>query len=284
MKVPQLLTGVAGVALLLCLTGCSGFSSGSQNSTSDFSLVVTPTAATVAQGNSTSFSASVAGQGNFSGTVQLTALGLPAGVTATFSSNTVNGSGDPSVTIAALKTVAAGKYYLTISGASGSLTHSAEVALTVSSTNTTADFSLSATPSAQSIAPGSSTSFAATVTPVNGFTGSVTLGVSGLPTGVTASFSPASITTSGSSTLTLTSTKSTTTGTYPLTISGTSGSLSHSSSVSLVVSTTQAGAALNVLEFPGASGDPWFKDIVTYVQSGTGASAGNACAAGAGGR
>jgi len=272
MKVPQLLTGAAGVVLLISLTGCSGFSSGGQNSSSDFSLVVTPTAATVAQGKSASFSATVASVGNFAGTVQLSVTGLPAGVTATFTSNTVDGSGDPLVTITASKSVAAGKYLFTVSGASGALTHNADVGLTVSSTSNTADFSLSTSPGSQSVTAGNAVAFTATVTPTNGFTGSVNLAASGLPAGVTASFSPASITTSGTSTLTLTSTKATAAGTYPLTVSGTSGSLAHSSNVSLLVNTAQAGAALNVLEFPGASGDPWFKGIVTYVQSGTVAS------------
>ena len=269
MKFPQLLTGAAGAALLMCLTGCSGFSSGSQNTnlTPDFTLAVTPTAASVAQGGSTSVSASVAPQDGFSGTVQLSVGGLPAGATASFSSSTVNGSGNPSITITTSKSVPAGQYSLTVSGASGTLTHAADVALTVSTTSNTADFSLSMSPSVQSITAGNSASFTATIAPTNGFTGSVTLGASSLPTGVTASFSPASITTSGTSTLTFTSTKSTVAGTYPLTISGTSGTLAHSSNISLVVSAAQAGAALNVLQFPGASGDPWFKDVVTYLQT-----------------
>lgn len=269
MKFPQLLTGAAGAALLMCLTGCSGFSSGSQNTnlTPDFTLAVTPTAASVAQGGSTSVSASVAPQDGFSGTVQLSVGGLPAGATASFSSSTVNGSGNPSITITTSKSVPAGQYSLTVSGASGTLTHAADVALTVSTTSNTADFSLSMSPSVQSITAGNSASFTATIAATNGFTGSVTLGASSLPTGVTASFSPASITTSGTSTLTLTSTKSTVAGTYPVTISGTSGTLAHSSNISLVVSAAQAGAALNVLQFPGASGDPWFKDVVTYLQT-----------------
>jgi len=268
-KFPQLLTGAAGAALLMCLTGCSGFSSGSQNTnlTPDFTLAVTPTAASVAQGGSTSVSASVAPQDGFSGTVQLSVGGLPAGATASFSSSTVNGSGNPSITITTSKSVPAGQYSLTVSGASGTLTHAADVALTVSTTSNTADFSLSMSPSVQSITAGNSASFTATIAATNGFTGSVTLGASSLPTGVTASFSPASITTSGTSTLTLTSTKSTVAGTYPVTISGTSGTLAHSSNISLVVSAAQAGAALNVLQFPGASGDPWFKDVVTYLQT-----------------
>src|SRR6202012_208551 len=61
------------------------------------------------------------------------------------------------------------------------------------------DFTLAAS-GPQSVIAGSGAAYAATVTPVNGFTGPVTLSVSaGLPTGATATFNPASITTSGSS-------------------------------------------------------------------------------------
>jgi beta-glucanase (GH16 family) len=100
-----------------------------------------------------------------------------------------------------------------------------------------ADFTISATPSSQTVTAGGSTSYTATVAPKNGFTGSVGLSVSGLPSGASGSFSPTSISGgSGSSTLTVTtSSSSTPAGTYTLTITGTSGSLSHTATVTLVV-------------------------------------------------
>ena len=67
----------------------------------------------------------------------------------------------------------------------------------------------------------------------SGFTGAVTLSVSGLPTGATGNFSPNPAT--GSSTLTVSATASTPAGTFPLTITGVSGSLTHTATVSLVV-------------------------------------------------
>src|SRR5439155_1584385 len=62
----------------------------------------------------------------------------------------------------------------------------------------------------------------------------VTFSVSGLPSGVTATFNPASVTTSGSSTMTVTSGAATPTGSFLLTITGTSGSLIHAVPVTLV--------------------------------------------------
>ena len=52
------------------------------------------------------------------------------------------------------------------------------------------DFTLSATPSSRSVNPGGSTSYTVSAGALNGFSGSVSLGVSGLPAGATASFNP----------------------------------------------------------------------------------------------
>jgi Domain of unknown function (DUF1929)/Legume lectin domain/Glyoxal oxidase N-terminus/Chitobiase/beta-hexosaminidase C-terminal domain/PKD domain len=106
--------------------------------------------------------------------------------------------------------------------------------------NAVPNFTLGTSPGSQSIAAGSSAPFTTTVTPSNGFTGALTLSVStGLPTGATATFNPSSVTTSGSSTLTVATSASTPVGTYPLTISGTNGSLTRTTTTTLIV--TQGG-------------------------------------------
>src|SRR6267378_4051640 len=78
-------------------------------------------------------------------------------------------------------------------------------------------------------------SLTVTVNPGTGFSGTVAFSVTGLPSGTTASFSPASVTTSGSTTLTVSTSASTPGGTYTLTIRGTSGPLTHTFNVTLVV-------------------------------------------------
>jgi chitodextrinase len=101
------------------------------------------------------------------------------------------------------------------------------------------DFSVSVSPASQTVSPGGSTSYTTTVSPGTGFTGNVTFKVSGLPTGATASFSPTSITTSGSTTMNVTTTASTPAGNYPLTITATAaGGSSHTAQVTLGVSTS----------------------------------------------
>jgi hypothetical protein len=100
------------------------------------------------------------------------------------------------------------------------------------------DFSVTATPASQSVTPGASTTYTVTIGSLNGFGGVVTLSLGGQPVGATPGFSPATVTGSGVSTLTVTTTAATATGTYPLTITGTSGSVTHTASISLTVSQT----------------------------------------------
>src|SRR5581483_3748659 len=60
------------------------------------------------------------------------------------------------------------------------------------------DFSVGASPSTQTVAPGGSTSYTVSVSGSGGFSGSVSFSVSGLPAGASGSFSPTSVSGSGS--------------------------------------------------------------------------------------
>src|SRR5437763_1612531 len=94
-------------------------------------------------------------------------------------------------------------------------------------------FLLSASPANLTILQGASGSTTISINAQCGFNGSVGLSASGLPTGVSAAFNPAS--TTGTSTLTLTATGTATTGTATVTITGSSGNLSSSTALSLTV-------------------------------------------------
>src|SRR5580692_5441866 len=95
--------------------------------------------------------------------------------------------------------------------------------------SSTPSFTLSDSPSSLSIAEGSSGTSTISVTDVGGFSGSVTLAASGLPSGVTAAFGTNP--TTGSSVLTLTASSTATTGTATVTITGTSGSLTATTTI-----------------------------------------------------
>jgi subtilase family serine protease len=103
--------------------------------------------------------------------------------------------------------------------------------------STAPSFTLSDSPSSLTITQGGSGGTSTiTVHDVGGFTGSVSLAASGLPSGVTAVFSPTS--TTSTSTLTLTASSTATTGTSTVTITGTSGTLVASTTLALTVSAT----------------------------------------------
>jgi Abnormal spindle-like microcephaly-assoc'd, ASPM-SPD-2-Hydin len=109
----------------------------------------------------------------------------------------------------------------------------------------TPDFSLSANPNSVTITQGNSGTSTITVNPFNGFSGSVTLSASGLPSGVTAGFGTNP--TTSTSLLTLTASGSAATGTVTVTIQGVSGSLTHTTTISLTVNPTGTGPAVTLL-------------------------------------
>jgi len=121
----------------------------------------------------------------------------------------------------------------------------------------TPNFSLSASPSSVSVTQGSTATSTITVTPSGGFTGSVTLSNSALPSGVTASYStnPATST----SVITFTASSTATTGTSTITITGTSGTLSHTTTISLTVNASGGGAQNLIVNggFENATASPW---------------------------
>ncbi len=111
----------------------------------------------------------------------------------------------------------------------------------------TPDFTMSATPASQTVTAGAGTSYTVNVS-TSGGAGPVTLSASGLPTGASGGFAPNP--TSGTSTLSVSTATSTGAGSYPVTITGTSGSVTHTTSVTLVV---QAGSTATA---PGAPAAP----------------------------
>jgi polygalacturonase/uncharacterized membrane protein len=208
--------------------------------TPDFTISATPSSQTVTAGSGTTYTTTVTAVNGFTGTVSLSVSGLPSGATGSFNPTSVAGSGNSTLSVSSSSTTPAGTYTLTITGTSGSLTHSTTVTLVVNPAPTP-DFTISATPSSQTVTAGSGTTYTTSVTAVNGFTGTVSLSVSGLPSGASGSFNPTSVTGSGNSTLSVSTSSSTPAGTYTLTITGTSGSLTHSTTVTLVVNAATTG-------------------------------------------
>jgi subtilase family serine protease len=109
----------------------------------------------------------------------------------------------------------------------------------------TPDFALSASPSSVTIVLGNSGTSTITNSVAGGFNSAVTLTASGQPAGVTVSFSPASITGAGSSSMSITVASTTTAGTYPITVTGTAGTKVHTTTVTLTVTTASSGFSIS---------------------------------------
>jgi hypothetical protein len=110
------------------------------------------------------------------------------------------------------------------------------------------DFTLSVTPNSAAVNQGASKTYTVSISPANGFNGTVGLSVSGLGTGSTATFNPASINGSGSSTLTIATNAAAQTGPFTLTITGASGGLIHSAAVTLTVNSAPGSPTWNRVE------------------------------------
>jgi subtilase family serine protease len=200
--------------------------------TPDFTVGASPSSANVTQGTNASYTVSVGATGGFSGTVALTQSGLPNGA---FAPSSVTGSGSSTLTVST-STIAPGTYPFTITGTSGSTTHSVQASLVVQSVQTgpPPDFSISVSPSSRTVLPPATSTFTVSITPSNGFSGPVTLSASGFPAGMSGSFAANPVT--SSTTFTVTSA-----GGIPfftratIRITGTSGSLSHSTTISILV-------------------------------------------------
>lgn len=221
--------------------------------TPNFSLSASPASLSVTQGSSGSSTITVTPSGGFTGSVSLSASGLPAGVSASFGTSPTTSTS--LVTFTASSSAATGTATVTITGTSGTLTHTTTISLTVNAT-ATPNFSLSASPASLTVKQGTSGSSTVTVSPSGGFTGSVSLSASGLPSGVTASFgtNPATST----SVLTFTASSTATTGTSTITITGTSGSLTHTTTISLTISSASATQLIGNPGFEnGTNTAPW---------------------------
>src|SRR5215472_9761660 len=232
---------VAALAALLLLTTCGN---SPPKPTPDFSLAVSPASLSLNAGaTSGAITVTASPMNSFSGTVSVSISGLPSGVTANPSTLTLTPAQPSATTVfTATITAASASPTITFTGTSGSLTHTSTLPLTVQAAPP--DFSLAVSPTSLTLNAGT-TSSAITVTasPMNSFSGTVSVSISGLPTGVTANPSTLTLTPAQSSaTTTLTATITAASATPTITFTGTSGSLTHTATLALTV---QAAAMTN---------------------------------------
>ncbi|MEU7856479.1 M4 family metallopeptidase [Nonomuraea sp. NPDC049141] len=206
--------------------------------TNDFSLSLSPSTGSAQPGGSVTSTVSTQTTSGSAQTVNLTASGLPSGVTAGFSPSSVTSGNSSTLTLSVGSSTAQGSYQITVTG-TGSLTHTATFTLQVGTA--TRDFSISASPASGTVTAGSAATTTIGTTTTAGTAQAVNLTASGLPTGASATFNPASVTSGGSSTLTISTAATTPAGSYNVTVTGTGVTATHTTTYALTVTGTSGG-------------------------------------------
>src|SRR3989454_764521 len=142
--------------------------------------------------------------------------------------STISGSQPSPCTFTASAT---GSYTVTITGTSGSLVHTTSIGVTVTAPPIP-DFSIAANPTTVSFVAGQSASSTISLQSTGGFAGTVSLTAVSSPAGLTTSCVPSSTTGSQTSTCTI---GGTTPGSFTAVVTGTNGTLSHSTSIGVAV-------------------------------------------------
>lgn len=255
-------TILAGLALAATACGGGGDATPTQpgggGQPGTLTLSIATTATTLSVSGSTTIAVSIARGGAFSGSVTLSASGLPSGVTGSFSPATLDAATTSSVlTLVAAPTASAGSTTVSISASgSGVATQTGTVTLVV----TQPAIALGATPTALNIAAGLTGSTNISIGRSTGYTGAVTFSLVSPPNGITASFD-SSPTTGNSATVTLSIAASVPAGSYTITIKGTApGAADKSVAVALTVTAAlPLGFTIGVdpVEFELPAGKGW---------------------------
>ncbi|MET9628605.1 trypsin-like serine protease [Lentzea sp. NPDC006480] len=184
----------------------------------DFTLSASPSSVKAAKGKYVSTTISSTGGGQ---TITLSASGVPSGVKATFQPTSIAAGGSAKLTLDVSSTATAGTSTITVTGTDAAgKTATTTVSLTVEGTEPpTGEVTVTATPSSATVRQGL---LAQTLVKAAGGTGNLTLTASGVPSGASLSFNPATIGQNGSSNVWIFTNFSTSPGTYPITVTATS--------------------------------------------------------------
>lgn len=225
----------------------------------DFRVSSNPSSITILQGSKANSTITVTSLNNFAGPVTLSSSpsSPPGLMTSSFSRNPVTvpagGTANSNFTISVPASTSPGSYSLTVTGSNSTTSRTTSVSVTVTAP-ASPDFTIISSPSSLNIPQGSSGTTTITLTSLNGFSGTVSLIASLSSNGPQVTFSPASVAVpsggSISSTLSVSAASSgaystaVSQGSYTVTVTGTSGSLVHSTTLALTVGSSSGVGAL----------------------------------------
>lgn len=238
-----LLVGIAGGAYASSSLIHGALNTGSNPP--DFSIALTPSSVTLSPGSLATFTVRLSSTYGFAGSVNLNAtLPTTTGITGAANPDSVSlltGTGSSTLTMLVPTSTPTGTFKLNVTGSSGKLSHSVQAFLLVASPPPQ-DFAIGANSTSITLSQGSSATAALTLSSVSGFSGAVNLTATISPivgNGPSATLNPTRVTlTSGgtsNSLLSISTSGMTPPRGYTIFVLATSGTLSHSISVSLTV-------------------------------------------------
>ncbi len=250
MRVVKVWFALLLVAVSLSLSGCGSSGSGVAAPAPEFLFAANAVDLSLQAGSTAQLTVVATPLNGFTGTVNVTLSGLPAGVTASPTTLTLAPNASQVLTLSAASSAAAASATLTLTGTSGTLTHTTAVSLTVTAAPPPADFTLSATPATLSLTGGATgAQVSVLATAVNAFSGTVAVSLSGLPAGVTAAPTTLSLTPGTAQAITLTAAASAAASTATVTFTGTAGTLTHNATVALTVSAAPAPTGADIATY-----------------------------------
>lgn len=198
-----------------------------------FQLTVAPNLRTVTRGQIATYTVNVGLTSGIPSPVKLNLLNAPANATASFNPSSQTPTFTSTLSITTTNSTPLGTFLMNIQAISGGQTQNRSITLTVSLAPPPPaqvfDFAMNVLSQPQVTIPqGNSASFDLNIKLISGTTQTVTLNVTGLPTGATHTFTNPQGTPSFNSTLSIQTDANTPGGTYPITITGTStGGITH---------------------------------------------------------
>src|SRR5438309_87290 len=207
----------------------------------DFTITANPNRLNIPAGTTGKSTITLTSLNSFSGTVNLYTSPsplCPSPQCSTWSidptSANLSPDGSATATLSIFGGTQGGYGNVTVYGNSGSLSHSVIVSFKITQPP---DFTITISPSSQTVRKGSITTFSINVTGTNGFNNTVDLSTTISPVtrhGPTTSL-PSTVGPYSTSTLTVSTMRGTQLGTYTITVTATSGSLTHTFTVTVTV-------------------------------------------------
>ncbi len=197
----------------------------------DFDIILNPSSLSLKQGGSANVNIQVVPIESYDETVTLSLPTVPSGITATLGTNTLAPGASTTLSIQLSDTIAPGTYNIVVKGVSDGIEHTKS--LTINVEEEPFDFTLTLTPQTIEVKQGEEVSVTVKLVLASGATKPVSLSLSGLPPATSYSFSPETVTPTGSSTLTIQTTNLE--GSYSVTIHGVADGIEKTANLKLKV-------------------------------------------------